>query len=118
MAKPVLLLVESNEEVLKQIQRDLERRYGRRYRVRAATSGLFKEFRRALLAYDGSDAARRAMEMLARVAFALGLEIDAVQLVEEGAETTALKEVLLYFKDFPMAVSTHYLVFGQPPPDH
>jgi thioredoxin reductase len=39
MAKPVLLLVESNEEVLKQIQRDLERRYGRRYRVRAATSG-------------------------------------------------------------------------------
>jgi len=33
-----------------------------------------------------------------------------VQLVEEGAETTALKEVLLYFKDFPMAVSTHYLV--------
>jgi CheY-like chemotaxis protein len=39
MAKPVLLLVESNEEVLNQIQRDLERRYGRRYRVRAATSG-------------------------------------------------------------------------------
>src|SRR6195256_3337316 len=39
MAKPVLLLVESNEEVLKQIQRDLERRYGRRYRVRAAISG-------------------------------------------------------------------------------
>jgi nucleotide-binding universal stress UspA family protein len=71
---------------------------------------LFKEFRRALLAYDGSDAARRAMEMLARVAVALGLEIDAVQLVEEGAETTALKEVLLYFKDFPVAVSTHYLV--------
>src|SRR5258706_2041833 len=39
MTKPVLLLVESNEEVLEQIQRDLERRYGKRYRVRAATSG-------------------------------------------------------------------------------
>jgi nucleotide-binding universal stress UspA family protein len=69
---------------------------------------LFKEFRRALLAYDGSDSARRAMEMLARLA-ALGLEIEAVQLVEEGAETTALKEVLLYFKDSPVSVRTHYL---------
>jgi thioredoxin reductase (NADPH) len=39
MAKPVLLLVESNEEVLKQIQRDLERRYGKRYRTVKANSG-------------------------------------------------------------------------------
>jgi thioredoxin reductase (NADPH) len=33
MTKPVLLLVESNEEVLEQIEHDLERRYGKRYRV-------------------------------------------------------------------------------------
>jgi thioredoxin reductase (NADPH) len=38
MANPVLLLVESNEEVLNQIQHDLERRYGKRYRVLTANS--------------------------------------------------------------------------------
>ena len=71
---------------------------------------LFKEFRRALLAYDGSDAARRAMEMLAQLAVALEMEVDAVQLVEEGAETVALKDVLDYFQDFPVHVSAHYLI--------
>jgi thioredoxin reductase (NADPH) len=39
MAKPVMFLVEDNAEVLKQIQHDLERRYGKRYRVRTAASG-------------------------------------------------------------------------------
>jgi nucleotide-binding universal stress UspA family protein len=68
-----------------------------------------REFRRALLAYDGSDTARHAMEVLARLAVALGLEVDAVQMVEEGAPTTALKEVIDYFKDYPVHVSTHYL---------
>src|SRR5258705_6757442 len=38
MAKQVLLLVESNEEVLNQIQHDLERRYGKRYRVLTTNS--------------------------------------------------------------------------------
>lgn len=38
MAKPVLLLVESNEDVRKQIQHDLERRYGKRYRTFTAKS--------------------------------------------------------------------------------
>jgi len=39
MGKPVLLIVEDNQDLLKQIQQDLERRYGRRYRVVTASSG-------------------------------------------------------------------------------
>lgn len=71
---------------------------------------LFQEFRRALLAYDGSLAAWRAMHMLARLATALRMEVDAVQIVEEDEPTTALKEVITYFDGFPVKVSTHYLV--------
>jgi nucleotide-binding universal stress UspA family protein len=68
-----------------------------------------REFRRALLAYDGSEGAREAMKMLARIAAALGMEVDAVQMVEEGNPTTALNEVISYFKDYPVHHSTHYL---------
>jgi nucleotide-binding universal stress UspA family protein len=50
------------------------------------------------------------MQMLARLAVALEMEVDAVQLVGEGEPTTALKNVALYFKDFPVPLSTHYLV--------
>ena len=69
----------------------------------------FREFRRALLAYDGSSAAREAMKMLARLAAALEMDVDAVQMVEEGESTTALKDVVSYFKDYPVHLSTHYL---------
>ncbi len=70
----------------------------------------FREFRRALLAYDGSVAAREAMKMLARLAAALEMEVEAVQMVEEGEPTTALKDVIFYFKNYPVSLSTHYLV--------
>jgi nucleotide-binding universal stress UspA family protein len=69
----------------------------------------FREFRRALLAYDGSAAAREAMKMLARLTAALEMDVDAVQMVEEGESTTALKEVASYFKNYPVRLSTHYL---------
>jgi len=69
----------------------------------------FREFRRAQLAYDGSAAAREAMKMLARLAAALEMEVDAVQMVEEGDSTTALKDVVSYFKNYPVRLSTHYL---------
>ncbi len=69
----------------------------------------FREFRRALLAYDGSAAAREAMKMLARLTAALEMDVDAVQMVEEGDSTTALKEVVSYFKNYPVRLSTHYL---------
>ena len=69
-----------------------------------------REFRRALLAYDGSEAAQRAMKTLARLATALNMEVEAVQMIEEGEDTTVLKEVVTYFKDFPVRVSIHYLV--------
>jgi nucleotide-binding universal stress UspA family protein len=69
----------------------------------------FREFRRALLAYDGSAAARRAMQALACLAVALGMEVDAVELVEENEPTTALIEVPRYFKNYPVHVNTHYL---------
>jgi nucleotide-binding universal stress UspA family protein len=69
----------------------------------------FREFRRALLAYDGSAAAREAMKMLARLTAALEMDVDAVQMVEEGDSTTALKDVVSYFKNYPFRLSTHYL---------
>lgn len=69
----------------------------------------FREFRRALLAYDGSATAREAMKMLARLTAALEMDVDAVQMVEEGESTTALKEVVSYFKNYPVRLSTHYL---------
>ena len=74
------------------------------------THSRFREFRRALLAFDGSAAARRAMQMLARLAVLLKLEVDTVELVGEGDPTTALIEVSHYFKDFPVHLSTHYLL--------
>ena len=70
----------------------------------------FTEFRRALLAYDGGWPARRAMHALAPLAVTLKMEVDAVELVGEGDPTTALSEVIHYFKDFPVHLSTHYLV--------
>ena len=69
----------------------------------------FRGFRRALLTYDGSEGARGAMRMLARLAVALEMDVDAVQMVEEGEPTTALNEVISYFKDYPVHLSTHYL---------
>jgi nucleotide-binding universal stress UspA family protein len=69
----------------------------------------FREFRRAVLAYDGSAAAREAMKMLARLTAALEMDVDAVQMVEEGESTTALKDVVSYFKNYPVRLSTHYL---------
>src|SRR5688572_32730678 len=39
MAQPVLVIVDDNEDLLKQIQRDLEQKYGRRYQVVTASSG-------------------------------------------------------------------------------
>jgi nucleotide-binding universal stress UspA family protein len=69
----------------------------------------FRELRRALLAYDGSAAAREAMKMLARLTAALEMDVDAVQMVEEGESTTALKDVVSYFKNYPVRLSTHYL---------
>lgn len=69
----------------------------------------FREFRRALLAYDGSAAARRAMRQLARLAVMLKMEVDAVELVEWNERAEALIEVSRYFKDFPVHLNTHYL---------
>jgi nucleotide-binding universal stress UspA family protein len=69
----------------------------------------FREFRKALPAYDGSAAARRAMQALARLAVVLGMDVDAVELVEWNEPTEALTEVVQYFKDYPVHLNTHYL---------
>ena len=39
MANPILLIADDNADLLKQLQRDLERRYGEQYRVITASSG-------------------------------------------------------------------------------
>lgn len=69
----------------------------------------FRGFRKALLAYDGSEGARAAMKMLARLAVALSMDVDAVQMIEEGEPTTALNEVISYFENYPVHYTTHYL---------
>jgi nucleotide-binding universal stress UspA family protein len=74
------------------------------------TGSQVKEFRCALLAYDGSEAARRAMKTLALLAVALQMEVDAVHMVGEGEPTVLLKEVVSFFGDYPVHLSTHYLV--------
>jgi hypothetical protein len=50
------------------------------------------------------------MHALAPLATTLKMDVDAVELVGEGDPTTALSEVIHYFKDFPVHLSTHYLV--------
>jgi nucleotide-binding universal stress UspA family protein len=70
----------------------------------------YREFRRALLAYDGSPAARRTMHALARLALVLKLEIEAVQLVEQDEPTFALVQVHRALKGFPVQVNSHYLI--------
>ena len=39
MPKPILFVVDDDEEELRLLERDLEREYGERYRVLGATSG-------------------------------------------------------------------------------
>lgn len=39
MAKPILVIIDENEDLLNEIQRDLERKYGRNYQVITASSG-------------------------------------------------------------------------------
>ena len=39
MAKPVLFVVDNDENSLQQMQRDLQHKYGKKYRVLSASSG-------------------------------------------------------------------------------
>jgi nucleotide-binding universal stress UspA family protein len=68
-----------------------------------------REFRRALLAYDGSAAAHRAMETLVRLAAALKLEIEAVHLIEPRKDKTSLKRAAEYLDRHSVPFETTYL---------
>lgn len=68
-----------------------------------------REFRRALLAYDGSAGARRAMESLVRLAVAFKLELDVVHLAEPHKDMNCLKEASSYLSRHPVFYETHYL---------
>ena len=50
-----------------------------------------REWRRALLAYDGTPAARRAMEILGNMAVTLKLQVDAVHWIEKDKDRTVSK---------------------------
>jgi nucleotide-binding universal stress UspA family protein len=68
-----------------------------------------REFHRALLAYDGSRAAHRAMEALARLAVAFRLELDVVHLIEPRKDPGCLKQAGEYLSRHPVSFITHYL---------
>jgi nucleotide-binding universal stress UspA family protein len=66
-------------------------------------------FHRALLAYDGSGAANRAMETLARLAVALKLEVDVVHLIEPRKDMNSLKQASEYLTRHPINFTAHHL---------
>jgi nucleotide-binding universal stress UspA family protein len=68
-----------------------------------------REWRRALLAYDGAPAARRAMEVLGELAVAIDLEVDVVHLIEPHKDPNCLKEAEEYLSLLPVAYELHYL---------
>lgn len=68
-----------------------------------------REWRRALLAYDGTPAARRAMEALGELAVSLKLAVDVVHLMEPHKDPNCLKEAEEYFARLSIAHELHYL---------
>jgi nucleotide-binding universal stress UspA family protein len=68
-----------------------------------------REWRRALLAYDGTSAARRAMEVLGELAVSLDLEVDVVHLIEPHKDPNCLKEAEEYLSSLPVSYELHYL---------
>jgi len=68
-----------------------------------------REFRRALLAYDGSAAAHRAMKALVPLAVALKLDVDVVHLIEPHKDVKSLKQAAEYLSRQAIFYETHYL---------
>ena len=68
-----------------------------------------REFHRALLAYDGSTAAHRVRETLARLAVALNLEVIAAHLCEPGKDKTCLARAGEYLQRHSVRYETVYL---------
>jgi nucleotide-binding universal stress UspA family protein len=68
-----------------------------------------REWRRALLAYDGTPAARRAMEILGNMAVTLKLQVDAVHWIEKDKDPNCLKEAEEYLSQLPVSYEIHYL---------
>jgi nucleotide-binding universal stress UspA family protein len=68
-----------------------------------------REWRRALLAYDGTSAARRAMEVLGELAVTMGLEVDVAHLIEPDKDPNSLKEAEEYLSRLPVPYNVHYL---------
>jgi len=68
-----------------------------------------REWRRALLAYDGTSAARRAMEVLGELAVSLDLEVDVVHLIEPHKDPNCLKEAEEYLSRLQVSYELHYL---------
>jgi nucleotide-binding universal stress UspA family protein len=68
-----------------------------------------REWRRALLAFDGTQAALRAMNALGELAIVLKLEVDIVHLIEPHKDPGSLVEAETYFSRLPISYEVHYL---------
>jgi nucleotide-binding universal stress UspA family protein len=68
-----------------------------------------RDWRRALLAYDGTPAARRAMDVLGELAVTLDLEVDVAHLIEPDKDPNCLKEAEEYLSRLPVPYEVHYL---------
>jgi nucleotide-binding universal stress UspA family protein len=66
-------------------------------------------FRRALVAYDGSAAAHRALQAIVPLAVAFRLELDVVHLIEPRKDPNCLKRASELLAVHPVSYITHYL---------
>lgn len=64
---------------------------------------------KSTLAYDGTSAARRAMEVLGELAVTLDLEVDVAHLIEPHKDPNCLKEAEEYLSQLPVSYELHYL---------
>ena len=68
-----------------------------------------REWRRALLAFDGTVPAVRAMDELGELAVRLNLAVDIAHLFEPHKDPASLKEAEEFFSRLPISYEVHYL---------
>lgn len=68
-----------------------------------------REWRRAILAYDGTPAALRAMRALGELAIAFKLEVDIVHLFEPHKDPESVKKAEEYLASMQIPYQIHYL---------
>ena len=88
MSKPVLLIVDDDEETLQLLEHDLERKYGNRHRVLAAHSGREALEKLRQLNLKGEPVALLLVDHVKRVAAGVGEGATAVRFIHQYLNAT------------------------------